>query len=573
MAMRNRNDWMPNSPQIDQLPITMCPDHQEPVPSTSPGAPGDSIPTVAIDGAVYARALPRFVPVCLKVLGQAPWSSIHKGNLNHEWEGRGGLRQAWAMLALARLTQLDPAAHDTSYLCERVRAALIQWQCTLRADGRPRRWRDRGDPMVMARAATVVELLTDDPEFQTETLLTDLSRHLHWLADRVVMQPWLAATAASMLADAAVLVRESRWLATARRRLESLLTRQLDEGWFDDERPQNAIRMSLILDPLARMHERVAWPELAPVLQRAFDYLAHVLSAARDRRMGNDGSMLSPFCVEVMAPKLPVAARLAVIARRTMSPHRLDHVLSGGATIASWLAARVAQCASIPPGSQLTEGPPVASDAGQLLLGRAGLLIRRTPAYNAVVDLRRGGAVRVSWHHESVPLEDAGVVVVSALAMRIMGEAHEQWQMDGKDAITMEGTLMRLPDGDQEFPPFDRRIGKRFLLRRSVRGLAQRTVMPPRHVKAHRLSDHVCRRIEFGEDWVRIHDSVDCHLPCQSVVCQVASTDAAWGIGAGQRAASSSRPPLFIEGGRHLSIVRMYRNGVLEGGQPTVTRK
>ncbi len=78
-----------------------------------------------------------------------------------------------------------------------------------------------------------------------------------------------------------------------------------------------------------------------------------------------------------------------------------------------------------------------------------------------------------------------------------------------------------------------------------------------------RRADRFVRKIEFLDDRVLIRDEVQCHRGCESIVCQspLPVTDA-FPFGAGIDSAPH-RKPIFVEGGRHVQLERVYRDGLL----------
>jgi hypothetical protein len=75
------------------------------------------------------------------------------------------------------------------------------------------------------------------------------------------------------------------------------------------------------------------------------------------------------------------------------------------------------------------------------------------------------------------------------------------------------------------------------------------------------LHDHFEREVVFAENSIVIRDRVDCLLPCLAVVFQSPMEFA-------QAPSNCVGPvpqyaPLFVEGGRHLEVTRIYRDGAL----------
>ena len=77
------------------------------------------------------------------------------------------------------------------------------------------------------------------------------------------------------------------------------------------------------------------------------------------------------------------------------------------------------------------------------------------------------------------------------------------------------------------------------------------------------MHDRYRREIAFGQDTIRIRDVVQCRLPCQAIICQSPPTALAVRFVDADNLAVSRRPPLFVEGGKKVEILRVYRQGVL----------
>ncbi len=85
----------------------------------------------------------------------------------------------------------------------------------------------------------------------------------------------------------------------------------------------------------------------------------------------------------------------------------------------------------------------------------------------------------------------------------------------------------------------------------------------PNHIDYGRLTrDQYDRQITFGDDWIRIRDRVHCRLPCETIVCQSPPPVPTRPFGDGS-VSRTTHPPIFVEGGRNVEIIRVYRNGEL----------
>ena len=249
----------------------------------------------------YRDAARACLPRWLRMLGPAPWLN-GPGRFGQGQEGQTRapyVRQA-ATLAIALTNEMDYARPDADYLRECVRASLIHWQLSLRSDGRPAHRHFRRSPLQGAVTGCVVQLLTETSGFQTDGLLADLDRHLHWLAGNPPQTPWIEAATVGALADGALLVRRRALLDTARRRLRSLLARQNEEGWFPERGGADLGRLSLTVDTLARLQRHNDWEELSDPLHRALSFLRHVVHPD-----GSIGGIYSSCGTGFLSPEFP----------------------------------------------------------------------------------------------------------------------------------------------------------------------------------------------------------------------------------------------------------------------------
>jgi hypothetical protein len=517
---------------------------------------------------VYRMAARELLPYWLRAAGQAPWLRLHHKNRLNGRSASTWHREQLAALAIGLLTEFDARYRNEGFLHEWVRTSLIRWQLSLGTDGRPVGRRQRRDPLHGAVAASVIQLLADTSSFQTGLLLADVERHMTWLAKRRYDTPWLEASAVCALADGALISRDTSLLTRARARLRRLLACQDEEGWFRDPSGPDVGRLSLIVDALARVHRQTGWEEVADPLRKALRFLLHFVHP--DGSVGgcyNAGQtpFFSPYGVELLASDVPDAAALALVARRQCA--RLaegcppawpdDPVLLMGSRVA--LAAAHASATL----SATYQYP--CDTVGTTRFPHAGLTIFSTRAYHAVVSGLKGGAFHATWRDDGARLEDAGVMV--AFARRTL--TSNRWdlrtrQIVSDSAVTCGGVLRRVSEGD---PPRRRPIG----------AWVRRLVHPDRHEpstsgpddrKRGLAHDRFCRSITFGEDSIRIRDSVRCRLPARAIVCQSAPPGPA-SLGIEQGATHlDMREPLLLEGGRDVEITRVYRNGRLVD-QPT----
>jgi len=522
------------------------------------------------DPSVYRRAADASLPRWLHILGAAPWLSAERPMESHACpDGSALYRQQAAALAIALCCELDRDRPDHAYLHESVRASLIHWQLSLLGDGRPAQRDLRASPLHSATLALVGQLLSETVGFETDLLLDDFDRHVRWIARRTAQSPWLEAAAICAMADGALLVRDASLLKLARNRLAGLIARQDDEGWFPERGGADIGRLSLTLDALARVYAQNEWAELEVPLERAVGFLIHFVhpdGSAGGCYSSCDSGFLSPYGLELLGESNPEAAALALAFRRRcaeLSPDRLfgcDDGLCAALGASICLAAVHAQ-------PHLAQPCPYPCETrGQTRFPHAGLSIYSTDAYFAVVNGKKGGALRVNWRNGAADLDDPGVVVSHPRAERTSALHDPRIGVSVSDTtVTSSGVLRRTrPKGGRRA----RRI-RRWL--RSVGSRLQPTTTRPVGNEAQpRGTDHkrhardrYVRKITFSKDRITIRDEVHTNPPCQTIVCQSPLPAGSTPFGNGVGSCPPARSPIFVEGGRVVRITRTYRDGQL----------
>jgi len=528
----------------------------------------------------YLAAASACLPRWLRIVGPSPWLDGAHGQPARNSPTVLYRTQA-ATLAIGGFVELEHPRANDGYLRECVRTSLIRWQLSLRADGRPADQRARRSPLTAAAAGYVVQLLSDAAGFQTRALLADLTNHLAWLLRRDPTRPWLEASLIAAAAEGALLVRDASLLNHARTRLAGLLARQDEEGWFPERGGVDLGRLSLTVDALARVFRHHGWPELDDPLRRALRFL---LACSRpDGGVGGDfgswsATYISPYGVELLAPVHPEATALAarlrqkwagVAAQRfAVSQDDLCAVLGATLVLAAGCAsAKAAPATSIPQDTSRRINFP-----------RAGLTIVRTDAYHAIVNARQGGGLHVSWSNTQRCLDDAGITVVFPSETRSSGRPDRRTRCFAAEAsVTTIGILKKR----RPVPPrlawlrLLRRVFRRRPEHRTTRDAARiweairdprsgsPEESPARGGRGKRGPDLYKREITFGPDWIRLRDEILCHNPCEAIVCQSPMP-----AGGGPALVDSigpdlARPPLFVEGGCHVEVDRLYRQGRL----------
>jgi len=323
--------------------------------------------------------------------------------------------QAAAALALAFLCQQDSRMPGAGVIRDGIRRWLIRWQMALTSGGLPycriarHRWLGCAES-----AGHVVELLRECERYETPGLAGDVGRFLSWLAQCRPGGGIEELRAAHALIAGATLVRRGPLLDAGRRRLDAVLATQHPEGWFPQARLGGDYRRQAAFSfVLARVACLGCWPQVDAALSRLIQFLAGVARPVGGAPRGEafDATAAAVFACEKMAPRIPIAAQMARTACALCTGnHPWEHAIYCDDFVAD-LCASFAHAANLPPCSDdeleragggadpaAVIGPMTKVAAPQVRHYRGcGITVCDTPDYRAVVDLRRGGALRLWW--------------------------------------------------------------------------------------------------------------------------------------------------------------------------------
>lgn len=471
-------------------------------------------------------------------------------------------RRLSATSAIGMMLEHDPAVRGNELLKDGVRRSLIHWQMSLLCDGRPFHRRAESRHWHMVTADLVAHLLNETSIFHDAMLLDDLGRHLRWLASGPRSAPWVEAALVNAMATGALIVRDVGLLGFARTRLTALLAGQDEEGWFPERGGADLGRLSFVVDSLARLYAHHGWQEVLPPIERAIRFLFSFMPP--DGRMGGCFSscgteFVSPCGLEIMASKIPEAATLASSARQRCTQWIHDRFAHWSDETVAVMAPRIVAASTA-----AVRRLPVGADwpwstNRHFHFPKAGLSVHVSNAYHAVVAARRGGALHVTWRSGAAPLVDAGIVVVCAHSTRTSSSGRLRRRPNVSErSMLCENILTR---GERTHDPVSDRAGRET---GQMSALDHRgdgpSSMKPAHWSAGRVGDLAydtsSREIRFDDETVTIRDVVRCRLPCQAVICQLPHAGAS-------DHTTTEREPIYIAGGKQVTIERRYRGGEL----------
>lgn len=495
----------------------------------------------------YLRAARACLPRWLHILERPPWvpTSRKKTALNLSISAVPLYYQQAATLAVALLCEKEGNQPDTAYLRDIVRTSLIRWQATLTGGGFPADRKLRKSMRYGATVALVVQLLEECSGYETDLLLTDLARHMDWVAKRPKPTSWIEAATICAMADSAVVLREGSLLRRARHRLDSLLRKQTEEGWFPERGGSDLGRLSLTADSLARLYHRNGWDELREPIQRSLKFLAHFVH--EDGIVGGCVSscgtaFVSPYGVELMADTIPSAAEIAQVCRGRFASFPTRRLPAWHDELCCILGPGLVHASLVAGGALSGLSPNVEPVIEEKCFSHAGLFTFATEHYHAVVCGRNGGALYVTWRKSGKTLDDPGLVVLFPHRFRTSSRPNPRTLAEvTPDSVTSSGVLQR---------PF-----------RASRSRGRR--LKRWWHKRSRVRDTFRREIRFGKEWIRIRDVVCCFLPCQTIILPCSTRDRGHHLVDHTVTSGPGFPPIIVEGGRYVEITRVYRNGEL----------
>ncbi|MCH8146904.1 MAG: hypothetical protein IH987_02790 [Planctomycetes bacterium] len=472
------------------------------------------------------------------------------------------VRRLSATLAVGMMLEHDPAAQGNELLDDCVRRSLIHWQMSLRCDGRPFHRRADSRRWHAINADLIAHLLNETSTFHNPMLLDDFGRHLRWLAAGPRYGPSVEAALVIAMATGALIVRDVKLLGIARERLATLLSAQTEGGWFPERGGADLGRLSYVIDSLARLYAHHEWQEVLSPIERAIRFLFSFVPP--DGRMGGcfnscGTEFVSPYGMEIMASRVPEAATFASSARQRCIQWTSDKFSCWSDETIALMAPRIV-AASTAAAHRLPVGAawPWMTNSHQHF-PEAGLSVHVTDAYHVVVAARRGGALHLTWRSGAPPLVDAGIVVVCAHSARTSSSGRLRREpIVGARRVFCESVLRR---GDRDQDPVSAKTGRETDRNSALDDGWDRTSSNKRtRWSAGRVGDlahDTCsREIRFDDETVSIRDVVRCRLPCQVVVCQLPHP-------AASEPTVTERAPIYITGGKQVTIERSYRGGEL----------
>lgn len=505
---------------------------------------------------VYRRLADAMLPRWRRVLAAAPSLLERKRASSHA----RALFHTTAS-ALASAVHTGAARPGTVYgaLRSAIESALVAWQLSHGGDGIPRTRHLRRDPLTVASTYHVVVLLCERSEFQTHLLLTDLKAHLAWLTSCSGFPPWIEARVVAALADGGVLLRDRKLVGLAEARAAAfcasarIADASVRVGWSRADLVRDFSLVSAALDPLTRLFSTFQWEFLRPALHATGKLLE--VGVDRAGAIGGLRNLLRlPFPLPLGAETLVrcgfPCSRLAALCRGAAARTDASALLSWGEDLVAIIGPSAAMSANTRPafgsvGLAIDDGPNVNRPDFE-----DGISIFRTPAYDALVDHRRGGAVRVRWGRTGRSQEDHGLRAVSD-RVSLTSEASafcRSVRPDGKCLITSGAFAIdqgRVPAG----------------LTAAAGGRGPRVAR--RWFGLRSCGDQFERQIEFESNRITITDSFRLRRAADFVLVGANGLEDHPGPLAENQFHNSAADAVVLEGTRGATITRVFEHGSL----------
>lgn len=529
----------------------------------------------------FAVAAVRCVPAWLRIIGGAPW-----------WEGAASPRriahrpilelykQQASVYGLSLGLRIDPARPDADRIRACLRAGLIHWQTALDPQGRPVAVRRRGSRLWSVVVQQVLRSIEELESAQRGELFDDIAAHLDWLRRHEFQDAcWVESALIESLAGGALMLRDPNLHRLARERLPGLLHRQSAEGWFQERGGADVGRLSLTLDALARLYFDHDWGELFEPLERGIHFLSllvHANGSGGGCYGSCDTAFVSPYALLRFSGRIREAALIAEHLRRRLERNLLEVPTVWHDNITAVLGSAIAAAAVVEIGSDTavssdasTSTPAIdAPDQAEVEppkekhLAESRLTLVRRKGYRAIVAGRRGGAVQVHWLDQDRVVDYPGITVLFAHTIRtsrVQGAGYGLAAEHG--AMSWRGILLKA--GSRKTPWWRRvwaaTIGN--LWRRRSGSVSKRFETDTSRGRHRLLHDWFAREIVFADKEITIRDQILTRLPPDAVVLGSSIGEDRWVDRCGENVLRDG--PIVVEGGRALTITRVYRDSVL----------
>lgn len=396
----------------------------------------------ALPAGAYLPIADAMLPRWRRVLAAAP-SALERKRPSSQ--ARGLFHTTASALASALWSGAGQKGHAGRSLPGAIESALVGWQLTHGVDGRPRSRNLRRNSLTVASTHHVVVLLSECSHFQTQLLLSDLAAHLKWLASCRGFPPWIEARVVSALAEGGVLLRDRKLVAFAESRAAAFCADDGTAGWNSCNIRGDLSLVSAALDPLARVYSLYQWEFLRPTLCAMGELLE--LAVDRAGAIGGLRNILRlpfplPFGAETLVRRGIKCTRLAFLSRAAAARIDARALLSWGEDLVAMVGPSVVMSSMSGLADRLEN--PVGTTASSVWRpgADAGISICKTPAYDALVDHRRGGAIRIRWARTGHSQEDHGLRAVFD-SVSLTSESNVTCGVVTEDAqgVTVSGAL------------------------------------------------------------------------------------------------------------------------------------
>ncbi len=531
-------------------------------PAFSSNLPGASL---------YSTFLKTLRPRLVRLLEPIPWIPVDRDDAHG---GFADARHIWKFVSAAAALGLAIEEFDDEpyrlQLAQLVRSSLVRWQYSLRGDGVPLDRRHRLDPWHASTCSSVVLLLSESSEFQSDSLLTDIALHVRWLSRRPYLASWKEAAFITAMADTSLLLRDNEFADDARNRLRRFIKMQTTEGWFPENGGPDFGFLSLVIDSLSRLLHVHHWEEVTEPLDRATRWLCNFIvdSSIPGGAVCSRGThFISPCGLESMATHSQDVARALLHVRTRIEKCSNPRTRSLSDDMVSLLAVRLALTlnrSSHQTDTTTESSTPMNVPASRPESPASGLWTKETSSYRAIVNLKQGAAFQIIWRSSASELHDSGVAVIFSDSVRVSGRWSGHTHTEAMESLVSASGPFHHPRLliEPDRFPITLRLARWF---RSLKTNQPTTpVVPalPKRLGIRYALGHFKRELTFHDDSIEIRDLVETIRPSVAIICQLpfAGEPSPFRMPTDDH---SYQQPLYFDGGQKVELRRTYRRGQL----------
>jgi len=356
------------------------------------------------------------VPHLLTLLDKEP-SSPSYGCFDRQWwkykvTDFVDARFQEAAFSLALLSKTGP--YGGEWMAELAKAACRFWAKTQAKDGSFDEYHPHEHSHVAtAFSAWAVAAAVEELGMKDEAVIKALAKAGDWLArhEDVVVANHDAGAAAALMRIYR-LTKDEKYLDYTRKKMETVLSLQDAEGWFNEYGGADIGYQSFSIFYLADYWLNSHDAKVKAALEKAvdfFSYFVHPDGSAGGGYGSRGTNLILPGGFEMLADEFPKAAQIAAALREAtkngglIEPAAFDDRFVTGTLYPYLIAARHGH-RQLQAGTLPSHGEPFIKH-----FQNCGLYVRKTPKFHVIINTRNGGAVTV-YRGKGLEYSDAGII-------------------------------------------------------------------------------------------------------------------------------------------------------------------